>query len=305
MKRTLGKALVAAAGGLGAAMAANRVLADSAGELEPPLPGETHTYRWRGLDVSYTEAGDPDDRDLLLLHGINVAATSREFEPVFEELAEEYHVIAPDLPGFGLSERSPLVYSGSLYESFVAEFAAEHTENPVCIASSLSGAYAAGAAGETDFERLVLICPTTTGMPGRRLWLRTLLRSSVVGEAAFNLLASKASIRYFASDHGYYDAANKPEGLTDYQWRSAHQPGARYAPASFLAGYLDADLDLASALADLEDVTLVWGRESEITPLREGRELADAADCRLVVIDYAKLQPHVEHPEKFLEAVDL
>jgi pimeloyl-ACP methyl ester carboxylesterase len=139
-------------------------------------------------------------------------------------------------------------------------------------------------------------------MPGRKLWLRTLLRSPVVGQAAYNLIASKPSIRYFGADHGYYDIDRKPEGMADYQWVSAHQPGARYAPASFVSGYLGVDFELADRLNDLDvPVTLVWGRETELTPLSEGRELAEAADCRLVVVDYAKLQPHAEHPGEFLD----
>ena len=48
-------------------------------------------------------------------------------------------------------------------------------------------------------------------------------------------------------------------------------------------------------------VTFVWGREADITPLADGRDLADDADARLVVIDDAKLLPHVEHPGAFLE----
>ncbi|WP_135820041.1 alpha/beta fold hydrolase [Halostella litorea] len=294
----------AAAGGLGATALANAALARRADPLDAPLPGDEGTYRWRGLDVSYTEAGDPEDPDLLLLHGVNAAGTSMEFAPVFEDLAAEYHVIAPDLPGFGRSGRPPLLYSASLYESFVADFAGDVTEDAVCVASSLTGSYAVAAAETVDFERLVLVCPSASSMPGRRVWLRTLFRSPLVGTALFNLVASKSSIRYFSADHGYYDTDNLSDEKLDYQWQSAHQPGARYAPASFISGFLDPDLDLSEAVADLDvPVTLVWGRESDITPLSEGRDLADEADARLVVIDYARLLPHAEHPDEFLDAV--
>jgi len=307
MRRKLAGALAVVGGGLGVA-AVNRVLAGrAADELAAPLPGETGTYRWRGLDVAYTEAGDSTDPDLLLVHGINAAATSREFEPIVAALAEQFHVVAPDLPGFGRSERPPMVYSGSLYESFLADFAADVTEEAVCVAASLSGAYAVSAAGDdrVDFSRLVLVCPTATTMPGRRLWLRTLLRAPLLGTAAYNVIASRPSIDHFADDHGYYDPDRKPDGLAEYQYQTAHQPGARYAPASFISGYLDSEIDLERAIADLDvPTTLVWGRESEITPLSTGRDLAAATGCRLVVVDYATLQPHAEHPERFLEVME-
>jgi pimeloyl-ACP methyl ester carboxylesterase len=50
-------------------------------------------------------------------------------------------------------------------------------------------------------------------------------------------------------------------------------------------------------------VTLVWGREAVITPLREGRELADAADAKLTVLDDTSLLPHAEEPDSFLDAI--
>ena len=51
-------------------------------------------------------------------------------------------------------------------------------------------------------------------------------------------------------------------------------------------------------------MTLVWGREAEVIPLEDGRELADAADAKLVVFDYSRLIPHAEHPQKFVEFLD-
>ncbi|PSQ43325.1 alpha/beta hydrolase [Halobacteriales archaeon SW_7_68_16] len=301
----LRKPLAAIAGGLGVAAVGNRLLASRADEtLAAPLPGETGTYRWRGIDVTYTEAGDPEDPDVLLLHGINAAATSYEFDGIAETLAESYHVIAPDLPGYGRSARPPLVYDADLYTDFVADFAADTTEDAVCIASSLTAAYAVGATEPAGFSRLVSICPTATGMPGQRTLLRTLYRAPLVGAALHNLIVSRPSLRYFSADHGYYDPAAITDEKIDYQWEAGHQPGSRFAPASFLAGDLNTEVDLGAALADLDvPVTLIWGREAELTPLSEGRDLADRAGARLVVVDYADLLPHAEHPEQFLAGI--
>ncbi|NHN49914.1 alpha/beta hydrolase [Halostella sp. JP-L12] len=294
----------AAAGGLGATALANAALARRADPLDPPLPGDQGTYRWRGIDVAYTEAGDPEDPDVALFHGVNLAGSSREFDAVFDRLAENHHVLAPDLPGFGRSDRPPLLYSASLYESFVADFLADLTADATVVASSLTGAYAVRAAGRTDVSRLVLVCPSADSMGDRDAGRRLLFRLPLVGTAAFNLLASKPSIRYFGADHGYYDASNVPEEEIEYQWQSAHQPGARYAPASFLSGFLGPEMDLEAELAALDvPVTLVWGREAEVNPLSAGRDLAEAADARLVVVDYARLLPHAEHPDQFLDAV--
>jgi pimeloyl-ACP methyl ester carboxylesterase len=293
-----------AAGTAGLTALANRLLTARAGEFEPFLSGVHRTYRWRGFDIAYTEAGDPADPDLVLLHGINAAASSHEFHAVVDELAEEYHVLTPDLPGFGHSDRPPLLYSASLLTTFVTDFLTDNSEDATVVASSLTGSYATLAAREVDIAELVLICPTGTSMGGRRTWVRSLLRSPVIGQSIYNLTVSKAGLRYFHDDHGYYDIDNLDDDVLDYEWTTSHQQGARFAPASFVSGFLDVAEDLGAALADLDvPVTLVWGRDADITPLSEGRDLADEADARLVVFDDALLLPHVEHPDKFVDVV--
>ena len=272
-------------------------------DLTPALDGTQRTFEWRDIDVQYAEAGDPDDPDLVLLSGINAAGSNGEYRNVFDDLAADYHVVAPDLPGFGTSERPPLRYSASLYTEFVRDFLAEF-DDPAVVASSLTSAYVVDAAGDLDLRSLVLICPTERGGPDRNLLLRELLRAPVVGEGLFNLLTSKPSIRYFNADHGYYDTDRVTDEWIDYEWQTAHQPNARYAPASFISGFLNADVDLEAALRDVDSVTLLWGREAEITPLSRGRDLAEAADCRLVVVDDAKLLPDVEFPQQVLWVLD-
>jgi len=290
----------------GAAVAASRGLRARAGKLEPPLSGTHDTYRWRGMDIHYTEAGDPDDETLVCVHGINAAGSSGEFREVVADLAEDYHVVAPDLPGFGCSDRPPLRYSAALYEDFLADFLAEY-DQPAVVASSLSASYAVAALdrGDTDASRLALVCPTATGGPEPpKAWLRELLRAPVVGEALFTLLGSEPSIRYFNADHGYWDPTKAGDEWQDYEWRTTHQEGARFAPASFISGSLNSDVALGPALAALDvPTTILWGREADLPPLAEGRELAETADTRLVVFDDAMLLPHVEFPEQFVDAV--
>jgi pimeloyl-ACP methyl ester carboxylesterase len=55
-----------------------------------------------GLKIFYREAGDPAAPAVLLLHGF--PTSSHMFRNLIPELAVQYHVIAPDLPGFGFSD---------------------------------------------------------------------------------------------------------------------------------------------------------------------------------------------------------
>lgn len=296
----LRKALLTGAGAAVGLAAVNRALRRP--EAPPPLGREQATYRWRGLDAGYTEAGDPGDPDLVLLHGVNAAGSSHEFSRVFDDLAERYHVLAPDLPGFGGSDRPPLRYSATVYQSFVADFLRDVPEDPTVVGSSLSGTYAALAVRDDDVvvRDLLLVCPTAETVPGRRAWVRELLRSPVVGEALFNALTSKPAIRYFLQDHGFATPDNITDEWVDYDHATTHVPGARYAPASFISGFLDPDVDLADVLAELDvPLTIVWGREAALPPVDYGEDLAEASGARLLVVEGADLLPHAEFPREF------
>jgi pimeloyl-ACP methyl ester carboxylesterase len=60
------------------------------------------TARVAGLDIFYREAGERGAPVLVLLHGF--PSSSHMFRNLIPALADRYHVIAPDLPGFGLSD---------------------------------------------------------------------------------------------------------------------------------------------------------------------------------------------------------
>ena len=60
------------------------------------------TVNVNGLNVAYREAGPADAPAILLLHGF--PSSSRMFDTLMPLLANRYHLIAPDYPGFGNSD---------------------------------------------------------------------------------------------------------------------------------------------------------------------------------------------------------
>jgi pimeloyl-ACP methyl ester carboxylesterase len=66
------------------------------------MPTIYRTADASGLKISYREAGRSDAPTLLLLHGFPSAGHMfRDWIPL---LADSFHIIAPDLPGFGQSD---------------------------------------------------------------------------------------------------------------------------------------------------------------------------------------------------------
>ena len=72
-----------------------------------PLPSTNATTTYHrvqvdGVGIFYREAGPENAPTIVLLHGF--PSSSREFDTLIPSLATKYHLIAPDYPGFGLSD---------------------------------------------------------------------------------------------------------------------------------------------------------------------------------------------------------
>jgi pimeloyl-ACP methyl ester carboxylesterase len=296
--------LVAGAGITGALAAANRALSNA------PLPtnalgGTQRAWNWRGHQIFATEAGSGPL--LLLVHGIYAGASSYEYRKLFPLLARRHRVVAFDLIGCGLSDKPRIAYNTELFVEQLVDAFDAFGETPVgIVASSLGAAFAIRAlARDGDrVERLAAICPT--GLAGAldsesrktNAAITTLFGIPVLGEAAFNAVASKASIRRFLAHQAYADRDRATADVVDHYYAVTHQPGARFVPAAFIGGRLNCDV--ARDLPFLTvPVQLLWGeRASRSSPRANADEfLRLARDGRLVTFSGSGLLPHEEEPE--------
>jgi pimeloyl-ACP methyl ester carboxylesterase len=97
--------LPAAAATLSLAFVSSVTLASPTPSLTSSASSATVHFRTadaHGVRIFYREAGDPNAPAVLLLHGY--PTSSFMYRELIPQLADRYHVIAPDLPGFGFSE---------------------------------------------------------------------------------------------------------------------------------------------------------------------------------------------------------
>ncbi|MTH51875.1 alpha/beta fold hydrolase [Bacillus mangrovi] len=84
----------------------------------------THkTIRIQGVDLFYREAGQKENPTILLLHGF--PSSSHMYRNLIPELMEEFHVVAPDYPGFGNSgqpEMNEFEYTFHNFALLINEF---------------------------------------------------------------------------------------------------------------------------------------------------------------------------------------
>ncbi|MEM1111280.1 MAG: alpha/beta hydrolase [Pseudomonadota bacterium] len=182
-------------------------------------------------------------RPLLLLHSINAAPSALEVKPLFERYRGRRPVFAPDLPGFGLSERDNRPYSPESYAESIAVLLEAMGDGPAdIIALSTTSEFAARAILATPeaCNSLAVISPTGLSNrrppgPGIQSRVKGFLNLPMIGGGLFSAVTSRASVRFFLNMS--FEGA-VPTEMVDYAYDSAHQPNAQFAPFSFLSGGL-------------------------------------------------------------------
>lgn len=118
---------------------------------DTPVPASSdhtdHTERTldvRGVQTHLVEAGAPDATPLLYLHGSFLGNLWLE---AYAELARHFHLFAPDIPGFGLSQRPDWMRDMSDYVLYLRDLLdALGLEKPTIAGHSLGGWIAAEVA---------------------------------------------------------------------------------------------------------------------------------------------------------------
>jgi pimeloyl-ACP methyl ester carboxylesterase len=297
---------IALSGGaiIGAAAAYNAFARKGVDQLANLIGGEEGGFEWRGSRIAFTRRGSGPP--MLLVHGIHPAAWSYEWHDNVDALARSNTVYTIDLLGFGRSDRPAIRYSARLYISLISDFVHQVIGEPcVLVATSLSGAYAIVLAARDPqrFPAIALIAPTglirlnkTAGVGGEAG--RLAVETPIVGTAMFNTLVSHRNLRRWL-EKTYADDTVVTDDLVDIYYWTAHQRGARHAPAAFISGHLN--IDVRQALRRLTQPTLlVWGEEGSATPIEEFRGFrAVKPDLELSVLTPAGDLPHDERPDDF------
>ncbi len=229
-------------------------MATETNDLPNAVSGERREIDTPSGRVAFYSAGIGTVRPpMLLVHSINAAGSAYEVRPIYERMRASRRVYAIDLPGFGFSERSDRPYTPDLMVGAIQSLAALVRQECAgaavdALALSLSSEFLARAASEwpDDYRSLALVSPT--GFDKRAPYLEPpgttrakpafykTLRFPLWDRGFFSLLTSRPSIRFFLEKT--WGSKNIDEGLFEYDYRTTHQPGARFAPYYFVSGYL-------------------------------------------------------------------
>jgi pimeloyl-ACP methyl ester carboxylesterase len=311
-----GLTLLGSAAGL---VAWSRLLVDRHMLLPPALPGRHERIIGRRAGaLSLYSAGEAEGVPLLLIHSINAAANAYEVRPLYLHYRGRRPVYALDLPGFGFSERSRRRYTPRLMveaiHAAVDEIRQRHGGCAIdALALSLSASFLARASLERSdaYRSLALISPTgfdaqlsgegpPDGHRGRD-WLRDALDRPPFGRPLFDALVTRPSMRFFLQKT--FGSPDIDEDLLNYDYASAHQPGAEHAPWCFIAGHLF-PTDATRLYEQLRlPVWMVHGVRGDFVDYRLVPRVADRPNWRVETLPTGAF-PHFEQPDAVTAGYD-
>lgn len=265
-----------------------------------------------GINIQCYYAGEGTDT-ILLLHGAGVDSALMSWAEVIPLLSEKYRVIAPDLPGYGDSDRIDGEYSLLFYTEIIKGVVEAFQCGPVILAGlSLGGGISLNMALEYP-ELVKLLIPVDSWgifprLPYHRLtyWYTR----SKVNEKLYKWTGKYDwLVRWSLASSLIGDKSKITDALTAEVQRAMLEPGAGQPFISFQKSEITKDglkTDLFSRLGEIMIPTLlIHGSQDKAVPLKDAVAASKLIpDCELYIMKGCKHWPQKERPEEFSQAVD-
>jgi pimeloyl-ACP methyl ester carboxylesterase len=248
-----------------------------------------------GQKMHYYEAGTGPET-VVLVHGMG--GNGSNWATTMALLSAKYHVVAPDLVGFGKSDKPLINYRPATFADFLDRFMTEVKIDKAHIVGHSLGGWIATIFASTYPQRVgKLVLLDAAGIfPGKnydvtrlellqattRAQIRELLKLVVANSAP---LMNDATVDYFLTTR-----LSAGDGFTIRALVDSAKRGEDFVDAR---------------LANIKAPTLIiWGKQDMLLTVSEGEKLSKGiAGSQFVVIDGAGHGPNVEKPAEFHAAL--
>jgi len=275
-------------------------------------------WSWQGRQISIGINEVGEGPAVLVLPALSSISTRRETHPLMRRLGTEFHLMAPDWPGFGDRRRPAIDWTPDTLSAFLEHLALH--EVPALLATIAAGhaaSYALHLAATRTriLGRLVLLAPTWRGpLPTMAGGDRPLFRRiqgaiglPLLGPMLYRLNVNRLVVRMMAAGHVYSDSQFLSGNRLHEKLAVIAAPGARFGSAAFVTGGLDR-VSSRSELLDLArraDVPLmvVYGAETPRKSRAEMEALASVSGVRTFVAARGKLAFYEEFASDLVQPI--
>ena len=211
--------------------------------------------------------------------------------------ATHFHVVAPDLVGFGYSDKPLVDYTPDFFSNFLETFLTSlGIKHASVIGSSLGGQIAAEytSSHSESVEKLILISPS--GM----------MKQSTPALDAYIMAALYPNEKSAKNAFETMDGSGKkiPMAIIDGFVTRMKLPNAKFAFMSTLLGLKNCEL-ITKKLENISSPTLIiWGTDDPVIPITFAKEFVSSIDnCKFYEMSKCGHTPYVQEPKMFASQV--
>ena len=247
-----------------------------------------------GNKIRYLESGHSDDT-LVLIHGLG--ASAERWDDVIPTFSKDYHVIVPDLIGFGYSDKPLVDYTPEFFSDFLGKFFdAAGIEKASLIGSSLGGQITAEYASENPdhIEKLILVSPAGV------------MKQSTPALDAYIMAAlypnEQSAKNAFEMMEGSGDEVDQK--IVNGFVERMQLPNAKLAFMSTVLGLKNADVITKKLTSIVTPTLIIWGSDDPVIPITNADVFVSSIkDCRFYRMDGCGHTPYVQDPSAFSSVV--
>lgn len=269
-------------------------------------------FTWRYGEVFYRKQGKGSP--ILLIHDLNPASSSYEWEKCIKRLSIKHTVYALDLLGCGRSDKPNMTYSNYLFVQLITDFIKNviHEKTDVVVTGdSSSFTLMACNMNPEQFNKIIVVNPINLvelcATPSKeKNALKFLIDMPVIGTLIYNIVYASKNITKFFEEKYYYKGHLVPTKVLDTYYESAHlQNGkGKYLLSSIKSNYTN--INIVHALKKINNsIYLIGSKEQNgITEIMNSY-IAYNPSIEASYVDDSKYLPQLEVPEKFIDTLNL
>ncbi len=260
------------------------------------------------LNVRYAELGDPTNPAVLLLHG--VPENLQAWYAVAPLLAEKYHVLALDWPGFGGSDplTSPDDYTSRRFAELIVEFMDSLSIRQASLVATdiaLLPALLVGLEHPCRVSKLAVMDGIPFPRPQHSSWeLKSFAKKgSILGTALVRWFPRvTAQISYFK---GFYRGHSIPPEVRQEFLADGRNKSNQDAFLSYFQNFRVGQEYFEPRAHELQiPVLVVWGKYDRFISVELAYEIAEKLpNAKLEVVDKSGHYVHMDKPQELVRAL--
>jgi 4,5:9,10-diseco-3-hydroxy-5,9,17-trioxoandrosta-1(10),2-diene-4-oate hydrolase len=246
------------------------------------------------IKTFYLSAGKGEP--LVLLHGAGGGAIL--WGPIINLLSKHFHVLAPDVVGYGESDKPDAAYDKNFFSTWFRSFCDSLNMGKInLLGNSQGGAIAIQFTLDNPdrVKKLILVCSAGFGRWG-------ISPGAMFRMAAANIFPTRRTVQRIVK-YLVHNTDNFPDDGIAYLLEVIRSPGGKL-PFLNGRGRAVAPFSLDKLRKIIHPALIMWGEKDRILPVSHGKKAYEKLpDARLRIIPDAGHAPFIDLPEQFKDII--